>query len=770
MFLQWSFSYMIITLIALLLMLLSGYRYMDVLRSNLEHTNGIQLDMTRVWLDQKLELLRNITAKESFSSAISAMRKTTDYDETPRYNYYQLTKEVTSDVLDYGIGNVYFLYFPAIDAMVSNAYYGQSQWFYDITLKPYGISYDTWMEILGQEYGSTQVFVPDIQGEGDKRYLILVRPISRSARADNTVNAVLMIDMDDLMQASDWLSQDTLCIVDRNMDKFISTQPVEEDVAQQIMNRLDSGVTQKITRAEHMVEDGLYISMISSGYENWDIAVIIQEERFASKIMDVQKLIACMILVYLVLIALVVANSAKNHYGRLKNIVDALSGSDPDADGSMQDAYAYIDTSVQRLVRANVENSDVIERQRNAIARELFLTLVASSNTPVEITEESLRRSGFPAGENEAYYLMGYRLEKDNPEEENDPNQISEMEWFILQNVTEESLQARGLMELCFRKGDTQVYVIWSQRQDPQTLEYIQEACRFCREFLAQHFDFRYTAAISGSHTGAAGMYRAWRELRRVYQYQRSRGDADVLLYDSLALAPEELVVQYPADAENRLALAVRSGDAEAACGQIREVLRQNREHYLSPAAVQFLAGKIMAGILREGEGMTGEPEIVEGQNRVMEACQHEDPALIEQALCTLAETVCGRLLDRNRRVQADEKSQLYFEIRRYIDANYPDPGLNVNSVAEHFGRQASMISRYFKEMSGTNLTRYIHQVRLTYVKQKLMQGEKLEDIATACGFGSQRSFLRIFKQYEGVTPSQYKELHSKEGTSNENL
>ena len=50
------------------------------------------------------------------------------------------------------------------------------------------------------------------------------------------------------------------------------------------------------------------------------------------------------------------------------------------------------------------------------------------------------------------------------------------MEWFILQNVTEESLQARGLMELCFRKGDTQVYVIWSQRQDSQTLEYIQEA------------------------------------------------------------------------------------------------------------------------------------------------------------------------------------------------------------------------------------------------------------------------------------------------------
>ena len=158
MFLQWSFSYLIITVIALLIMLFSGYRYMDALRENLEYTNGIQLDMTRVWLDQKVELLRNITAKESFSDSIASLQKATDYDQMPRYDYYQLTKEVTSDVLDYGISDTYFLYFPGIDAMVSNAYYGQSQWFYDISLSAYGISYEDWMDILQQDYGSTQVF------------------------------------------------------------------------------------------------------------------------------------------------------------------------------------------------------------------------------------------------------------------------------------------------------------------------------------------------------------------------------------------------------------------------------------------------------------------------------------------------------------------------------------------------------------------------------------------------------------------------------------
>lgn len=771
MFLQWSFSYLIITVIALLLMLFSGYRYMDVLRENLEYTNGIQLDMTRVWLDQKLELLRNITAKESFSDSIAELQKATDYDQPPRYDYYQLTKEVTSDVLDYGISDTYFLYFPAIDAMVSNAYYGQSQWFYDISLSAYGISYDDWMNILQQDYGSTQVFEPTLQNKAEKNYLILVRPINiNGIRKEKRTYAVLMIDMDELIRASDWLSQDTLCIVDRNMERLISNQPVPDSVAEGLMNRFGREEGSKITVAEHVVENGMYISLISSGYENWDIAVVIQEERFASEILGVQRLILCMVVIYLVLIGIVLSNSTKKHYGRLKNIVNALSKENPDDPDALQDAYAFIDSNVQKLVRANVENSDVIERQRNDISREMFLAMVSSANAGNEVNPEALIRNGFPMGEGQTYYLMGYRLQDHAPDEQADAHKVWEMEWFILRNVTEECLQVKGLKDLCFRKGDTQVYIIWSDRPDATVQESILWAYRFCRSFLAQHFDFGYAAAISREHTGIPGMYKAYRELRQVYQYQDRQGDPETVAYDQVVLPPKETVVHYPADAENKLTLAVRSTDDAAACAQIRELMKINREHYLTPAAMQFLTGKIMAGVVGEAEEMSGDPEIVEAQNQVMEACQREESDQPEQALCALAAIVCEKLRSRNRKVLEDERSRFYFEIRHYIDTGYPDPGLNVNSVAEHFDRPAPMISRYFKEMSGMNLTQYIHRVRLTHVKQKLMQGEKLESIAISCGFGSQRSFLRIFKQYEGVTPSQYKELHGKEGTANEDV
>ena len=770
MFLRWSLSYLIISVIALLLILFSGFRYTAVLRENLEYTNGIQLDMTCVWLDQKLGLLRNITAKESLDSSITKIRNATDYDTTPKFSYYLLTKEVATDLISFGIEDPYFLYFPATDAMVSNAYYGQSHRYYELRLEPFGISYEEWMGILAQDYATTQVFKPE--QSDDTNYLILVRPLNINSTKGNKVNAVMLVDLDELIQVSDWLNKDTLCIVDRNHNKIISNAELPDPVIQAVLDRIAAVGSRKIITAEHMVVDGHYIAIISSDYENWDLAVIMQERTFASRILAVQKLILVVVLVYLVLTALVISNTAVKRYGKLRRVVNVLAKENHTPPELMTDAYAYIDSNVQKLVQANVENADLIARQQDAIARELFHSIMTSTNASADVDLEHLEKAGFPVRPDQTYYLLAYRLDERNWANEPNPEKTREMEWFILKNVTEETLSDKELHDLCFREGETQIYIVWSDAQGTQTLGNIEWAWRYCQTFLAQHFDFAYTVAISEEHSGVDGVNKAYREIRQVYHYQRKQKDPATVHYSQLNLLPGETMVQYPGEADNRLTLAVRSGDEASACAEIHKVMERNAQNYLSPAAMQFLASKMMASIVRGAEEMAGDAAIVESQNQVMEAAGREEQEQIERSLCNLAKVVCEKLGKRNRQVQEDEKGQLYIKIKDYIDENYPDPGLNVNSVSEYFGKQPSFVSRYFKEMSGTNLTQYIHKIRLQYVKEKLLRGDRLEDIALSCGFGSQRSFLRIFKQYEGVTPSQYKELHSSkdEAMSNETI
>lgn len=468
----------------------------------------------------------------------------------------------------------------------------------------------------------------------------------------------------------------------------------------------------------------------------------------------------------------VIANSAAKRYLKLRNIVQVLHrGNAADPEENLTDAFAYIDSRVQKLVQDNVESSDLIEQQRTVMLREKFHAMITNADAANEADTDQLENLGFPIHRAKQYYLLAYRLQEQDLANEKDPDKIYEMQWFILQNVTRENLTSRSLENLCFREGGMQLYFIWTEKDDPEMLESILWSYEYCRSFLTQHFEFRYDIAVSSGHTGLDGVYKAYREVCRVYQYQQRTQDTGTIFYSDLKVQPGDTTVRYPVETENKLHLAVRSGNEGEACTQIQALMRQNQENYLSPAGMQFLVSKIMSTIVRAGEQRSDDPELAENQNRVMEAARRGSTEAMEQALCRLAGTVCQAVRASEQEAAADEKGRLYLEMRDYIEANYSDAALNVNALSEHFDRPAPFVSRYFKEMNGTNLTQYIHKVRLEHVKEKLLQDEKLETIAITCGFGSLRSFLRIFKQYEGVTPTQYRELHSKkEETTNENI
>lgn len=53
----------------------------------------------------------------------------------------------------------------------------------------------------------------------------------------------------------------------------------------------------------------------------------------------------------------------------------------------------------------------------------------------------------------------------------------------------------------------------------------------------------------------------------------------------------------------------------------------------------------------------------------------------------------------------------------------------------------------------------YILNLRITKAKQMLrFTDKKLEDIGYQCGLGAPHYFSRIFKQVEGITPSEFRE------------
>lgn len=87
---------------------------------------------------------------------------------------------------------------------------------------------------------------------------------------------------------------------------------------------------------------------------------------------------------------------------------------------------------------------------------------------------------------------------------------------------------------------------------------------------------------------------------------------------------------------------------------------------------------------------------------------------------------------------------------------------LNLITIADHFGLNPNYLSRIFKKEQGLGLKEYILKIKLDYAKRLLTTTTlSINEISEQSFFYDSKHFMRLFKQKNGVTPSQYREENS---------
>jgi len=83
---------------------------------------------------------------------------------------------------------------------------------------------------------------------------------------------------------------------------------------------------------------------------------------------------------------------------------------------------------------------------------------------------------------------------------------------------------------------------------------------------------------------------------------------------------------------------------------------------------------------------------------------------------------------------------------------------VSIESLAEELNVRSHQLSNTFKKEVGIPLQQYIHQQKMKEIKKRLLHSEdSIIEIANQYGYQSASHFSRIFKKYEGTTPSQYR-------------
>jgi len=119
------------------------------------------------------------------------------------------------------------------------------------------------------------------------------------------------------------------------------------------------------------------------------------------------------------------------------------------------------------------------------------------------------------------------------------------------------------------------------------------------------------------------------------------------------------------------------------------------------------------------------------------------------------------RYLDEDSVAEADygsNEERFILQLNRIISEHMSDPGLDQQLICMELGVSRALLYNKMKAITGAGAKEYITKIRIEKAKS-LIESTSLTiaEISDMTGFASQSYFSTAFKNYTGMTPSQYK-------------
>lgn len=104
--------------------------------------------------------------------------------------------------------------------------------------------------------------------------------------------------------------------------------------------------------------------------------------------------------------------------------------------------------------------------------------------------------------------------------------------------------------------------------------------------------------------------------------------------------------------------------------------------------------------------------------------------------------------------------ADLHGHLLDYVNQNYCDSSLCLNSVADHMGSSIYAVSRTFKNLTGVGFKEYVTGKRLQQACELLTASDRpITEIAAICGFENATYFTTVFKHEYGIPPTKYRTI-----------
>jgi YesN/AraC family two-component response regulator len=124
------------------------------------------------------------------------------------------------------------------------------------------------------------------------------------------------------------------------------------------------------------------------------------------------------------------------------------------------------------------------------------------------------------------------------------------------------------------------------------------------------------------------------------------------------------------------------------------------------------------------------------------------------------------KYLDNEELAQADygsDEERFIIQLNQIIAENISNPALDQQLICRELGVSRALLYNRMKAITGAGAKEYITKIRIEKAKVLIeTTSNTIAEISDMTGFASQSYFSTAFKNYTGMTPSQYKHDNTK--------
>lgn len=129
--------------------------------------------------------------------------------------------------------------------------------------------------------------------------------------------------------------------------------------------------------------------------------------------------------------------------------------------------------------------------------------------------------------------------------------------------------------------------------------------------------------------------------------------------------------------------------------------------------------------------------------------------------LASIAAEITEDVFHHYSQVYNNTEKSKFNEALEWVRINFNKP-LLVTAVARQFNYNPNYFSRLFKEKTSLPMLKYVNQLRLDRARLLLVDTSLgIKEIASQVGIADEKHFMKLFRQAENMTPTQYRKVYS---------